>query len=187
MFRLLRDAGAVLVGVANQHESGMGTTGTISAYGRHANPWNPTHCPGGSSGGSAAAVAARLVAGSIGSDSGGSTRLPAAYCGVVGLKITYGSVPYDGYFGLGTTFSAPGALCRDAADTRLLTEAMLGRPLGPSDDDRLRVGVVDEPFWSDSDPAVAAACRQAIDAAGWDGLADRDRTSRAWRVPPRSG
>src|SRR5262249_34597442 len=74
-FRRLKEAGAVVVGVANQHELGMGTTGALSAYGAHGNPWDVTRCPGGSSGGSAAAVSARLVAGSLGSDSGGSTRL----------------------------------------------------------------------------------------------------------------
>ena len=88
VFRRLRDAGAVVVGVDNQHELGLGTTGRASPYGAAANPWNAAHCAGGSSSGSAAAVAARLVAGAVGSDSGGSTRLPAGWCGVVGLKVT---------------------------------------------------------------------------------------------------
>ena len=167
-FRALRDAGAVFVGVANQHELGMGSTGVASAYGRHGNPWNLDHCPGGSSGGSAAAVSARLVAGSLGSDSGGSSRLPAAYCGVVGLKVTYGSLAYDGYFGRGTTFSAPGTLTRDADDARLLTEALLARPLPAADATSFRVGVVDTPFWDDCDPAVVDACMSALDAASWN-------------------
>jgi Asp-tRNA(Asn)/Glu-tRNA(Gln) amidotransferase A subunit family amidase len=166
-FRRLRDAGAVVVGVANQHELGMGTTGTVSAYGPVGNPWNLTHCAGGSSGGSAAAVGARVVAASLGSDSGGSTRLPAAYCGVVGLKVTYRALPYDGYFGMGTTFSAPGAFGRDGADVRVLSEALLSRPLPPGDGRSLRVGVVVKPFWDDTDPAVADACRTALAAAGW--------------------
>ncbi|MEY2459903.1 MAG: aspartyl-tRNA(Asn)/glutamyl-tRNA(Gln) amidotransferase subunit, partial [Acidimicrobiaceae bacterium] len=155
-FRRLRDAGAVIVGVANQHEAGMGTTGTVSAYGVHRNPWNLDHCPGGSSGGSASAVAARLVAGSLGSDSGGSTRLPAAYCGVVGLKVTYRALPYDSYFGLGTTFSAPGAFGRDAGDARLVAEALLARPLIADPARQLRVGIVRDPYWSDCQPEVAA-------------------------------
>lgn len=166
-FRRLRDAGAVIVGVANQHELGMGTTGTASAYGAQRNPWHTDHCAGGSSGGSAAAVAARLVGGSVGSDSGGSTRLPAAYCGVVGLKVTYRSLPYDGYFGIGTTFSAPGAFGRDAGDTRLLAEALLDRPLR-ADAKALRVGAVRDPFWSDSTPDVAARAQDALTAAGWE-------------------
>src|SRR5205085_10910124 len=74
-FRRLRDAGAVIVGVANQHEAGMGTTGVVSAYGQHPNPWNVAHCPGGSSGGSAAPVAARLAAGRVAGGSGRCTRL----------------------------------------------------------------------------------------------------------------
>ena len=165
-FRRLRDAGAVIVGVANQHEAGMGTTGALSAYGAHGNPWQPEHCPGGSSGGSAAAVAARLVAGSVGSDSGGSTRIPAAYCGVVGLKVTYGALPYDGYFGMNTTFSAPGSFGRDAADARLVAEALLARPLLATASE-LRVGMVRDPFWTDSQRDVVARCEHALAVAGW--------------------
>jgi Asp-tRNA(Asn)/Glu-tRNA(Gln) amidotransferase A subunit family amidase len=167
VFRRLRDAGAVVVGVANQHEAGMGTTGIVSAYGVHRNPWNVEHCPGGSSGGSAAAVAARIVAGSVGSDSGGSTRLPAAYCGVVGLKVTYRALPYDGYFGLSTTFSAPGAFGRDAADARLIAEALLARPLTDEAIRELRVGVVRDPYWSDCRPEVTALAEHALAATGW--------------------
>ena len=166
-FRRLHDAGAVVVGVANQHELGMGSTGTTSAYGPMANPWDLAQCAGGSSGGSAAGVAARLVAASLASDSGGSTRLPAAYCGVVGLKLTYGSLPYDGYFGIGTTFSAPGVVSRDGADARLIAEALLDRKLPPGDGSRLRVGVVSHPFWDDVDPDVAGLCDTAVRAAGW--------------------
>ena len=75
-YRNLRDSGVVVVGIANQHELGLGSTGTQSAYGPMRNPWSPQNCAGGSSGGSAAAVSARLVAGSLASDSAGSTRLP---------------------------------------------------------------------------------------------------------------
>jgi len=167
-FRRLRDAGAVVVGIANQHELGMGTTGAISAYGPMGNPWNPATCAGGSSGGSAAAVSARLVAGSLASDSAGSTRLPASYCGVVGLKLTYGSVPYDGYFGASTTFSAPGVIARDARDARLLAEALLDRPLASSSGAPLRVGVVRTPFWDDVDPEIAVACESALRDAEWN-------------------
>jgi Asp-tRNA(Asn)/Glu-tRNA(Gln) amidotransferase A subunit family amidase len=165
-YRRLRDAGAVIIGVANQHEAGMGTTGAVSAYGAHGNPWQPDHCPGGSSGGSAAAVAARLVGGSVGSDSGGSTRIPAAFCGVVGLKVTYRALPYDGYFGMNTTFSAPGAFGRDAADARLVAEALLARALR-ADATELRVGIVREPFWTDSQRAVVERCEHALAATGW--------------------
>jgi Asp-tRNA(Asn)/Glu-tRNA(Gln) amidotransferase A subunit family amidase len=166
-YRRLRDAGAVVVGIANQHEMGMGTSGVYSAYGPMGNPWDPAHCAGGSSGGSAGAVAARLVAASLGSDSGGSTRVPASYCGVVGLKVTYGSLPYDGYFGALTSLSAPGVFARSGADARLLAEALLDRPLPGDLRAPLRVGVVREPFWNDVDPEVGAACDAALRASGW--------------------
>jgi Asp-tRNA(Asn)/Glu-tRNA(Gln) amidotransferase A subunit family amidase len=164
-FRALRDAGAVVVGVDNQHELGLGTTGRASAYGAAANPWNTAHCTGGSSSGSASGVAARLVGGAVGSDSGGSTRLPAGWCGVVGLKVTYGALPYDGYTGSNSTLSAPGAFGRDAADTRLLLEALLARPLPAADTAALRVGLVRRPYWEDVDPEVEAACAAALGAA----------------------
>jgi Asp-tRNA(Asn)/Glu-tRNA(Gln) amidotransferase A subunit family amidase len=166
-FRRLRDAGAVVVGVDNQHELGLGTTGIASAHGPVANPWNPAHVTGGSSSGSAAAVAARLVGGSLGSDSGGSTRLPAGWCGVVGLKVGYRSLPYDGYAGANSTLSGPGAFGRDTADARLLLEALLARPLPAGDGAALRVGIVRRPFWEDVDPEVGSACRDALDAAGF--------------------
>jgi Asp-tRNA(Asn)/Glu-tRNA(Gln) amidotransferase A subunit family amidase len=167
VFRRLRDAGAVIVGVDNQHELGFGTTGLVSAYGPSGNPWNPAHCSGGSSGGSAAAVGARMVAGSVGSDSGGSTRLPAGWCGVVGLKLTYGAVPYDGYPGANSTLSSPGAFGRDSADARLMAAALLDRALPSGDGSTLRVGLVRNPFWDDVDPEVVRACESALDAAGF--------------------
>lgn len=165
-FRRLRDAGAVIVGVANQHEFGVGTTGDHSAYGRVANPWNLAHSPGGSSSGSAAAVAAGFVGASLASDSGGSTRLPSAYCGVLGLKVTYGALPYDGYFGAQTTFSAPGVIARDARDARALAEALLARPLERVDVKGLRVGVL-APYWDNVEVGVRARCEEALAATGW--------------------
>lgn len=166
-YRNLRDAGVIVVGVANQHEFGTGTTGTLSAYGPMHNPWNVDRCAGGSSGGSAAAVSARLVAGSLGSDSGGSTRLPSAYCGVVGLKLTYGAVPYDGYFGLATTFSSPGVVTRDGGDARMLAAALLQRPLAQQSGSGIRIGLVRDPFWNDADAEVTAAAEEALRVAGW--------------------
>jgi Asp-tRNA(Asn)/Glu-tRNA(Gln) amidotransferase A subunit family amidase len=165
VFRRLRDAGAVVVGVDNQHELGFGTTGLVSAYGPSGNPWNPAHCSGGSSGGSAAAVGARLVGGAVGSDSGGSTRLPAGWSGVVGLKLTYGALPYDGYPGANSTLSSPGVFGRDSGDARLMAEALLARTLPVGDGAALKVGVVRTPFWDDLDPEVAEACRNALEAA----------------------
>lgn len=167
LFRRLRDAGAVVAGIANQHAIGWGTTGHVSVYGAQGNPWRPDHSAGGSSGGSAAAVAARIVAGSVGSDSGGSARIPAAYCGVVGLKLTYGGVPRDGYTGAQTSLSAWGTLTRDAGDARLLAQVIADRPMPSGDGAGLRIGVVRAPYWDDSDPAVADACEQALALAGW--------------------
>lgn len=161
MFRRLRDAGAVVVGVANQHELGMGATGALSVYGPCRNPRSLEHCAGGSSSGSAAGVGAHVVAGSVGSDSGGSTRIPAAFCGVLGLKLTYRSVPTDGYLGRSTSFSAPGTFARDVDDLRLLTEAVLARRLA-RDESPLRVGLVVDPFWLDLDPSIEQCCRRAL-------------------------
>jgi aspartyl-tRNA(Asn)/glutamyl-tRNA(Gln) amidotransferase subunit A len=168
VFKRLRDAGAVIVGVAQQHELGMGTTGRASVWGPARNPHDVARCAGGSSGGSASAVAARLVAGSIGSDSGGSTRIPAAYCGVVGLKTTWGSVPRAGYTGGVSTFSAAGAFARDAADARLLSEVLAARALPAGDAGGLRCGIVRAPFWEDLDPEVEARCHDALAATGWE-------------------
>jgi Asp-tRNA(Asn)/Glu-tRNA(Gln) amidotransferase A subunit family amidase len=166
-FRRLRDAGAVIAGVDNMHELGLGTTGRASAYGPARNPYAPDHCAGGSSSGSAAAVAGRLIGGALGSDSGGSTRLPAGWSGVVGLKVTYGALPYDGYTGANSTMSAPGAFGRDVADVRLLAEALLQRPLRRSDDPSSpNVGLVRHPYWEDIDDEVLAACDHALSVAG---------------------
>src|SRR3954469_4291706 len=167
VYRLLRDAGAVIVGVTNMHYWGGGSTGHVSAYGPVGNPWNSDHCGGGSSGGSAAAVGARLVAGAVGTDGGGSIRLPAAYCGVTGLKGTHGAVPRDGYTHRFSSLGAAGPMCRDAADARLLGEVLFQRVLQPGGGAGISVGIVRDPFWTDLDPEVEGACREAIDAAGW--------------------
>lgn len=163
VYRRLRDAGAVIVGVTNMHEHGAGSTGHISAYGPVGNPWNPAHCGGGSSGGSAAAVGARLVAGAVGTDGGGSIRYPAAYCGITGLKLTWGLVPSDGYTHAYSSMSATGPMTRDAADARLLAEALVGRPLERQRGQRLRLGIVPA-LWDDVDPDVAELCQAGVDA-----------------------
>lgn len=167
VYRVLERAGAVIVGVTNMHYWGGGSTGHVSAYGPVGNPWNVEHCGGGSSGGSAAATGARLVAGAVGTDGGGSVRLPAAYCGVTGLKGTWGATPRDGYTHGFSSLSTGGPLARDAADARLLAEVLFGTTLPPSDPTALRVGIVRRPFWEDIDPEIEAACRQALEAAGW--------------------
>ncbi|HKP92191.1 MAG TPA: amidase [Thermoleophilaceae bacterium] len=167
VFRAMRDAGAVVVGHTNTHFWGGGSTGHVSAYGPVGNPWDVRHCGGGSSGGSAASVGARLVAGSIGADGGGSIRLPGAYCGVTGLKSTFGAVSSDGYTHPYASVDAHGVFCRDAGDARLLASALLGSDLPAGDGAGLRVAVVPEPFWTDLDPEVERACRDALGASGW--------------------
>jgi Asp-tRNA(Asn)/Glu-tRNA(Gln) amidotransferase A subunit family amidase len=167
IYRRLRDAGAVIVGVTNMHFWGGGSTGHVSAYGPVGNPWSVDHCGGGSSGGSAAAVGARLVAAAVGTDGGGSVRLPAAYCGVTGLKGTFGRSERDGYTHRFSSLGEVGPLARDAADARLFAEVLLGRVMRPGDGAGLRVGIVRSPFWHDLDPEVERACEEALAAAGW--------------------
>jgi Asp-tRNA(Asn)/Glu-tRNA(Gln) amidotransferase A subunit family amidase len=164
-YRALRDAGATIVGVGNMHELGAGSTGNISVYGPAHNPWNPERCPGGSSSGPAAAVAARLVAGAVGADGVGSIRYPAAYCGLTGLKPTFGRAAMDGHHmaAISTTIVS-GPLCADAADTRLLGSVLFGERLSAGDASGLRIGIVRGAVTDDVAPAVQDACEEAIRA-----------------------
>ncbi|HEY5942790.1 MAG TPA: amidase [Solirubrobacterales bacterium] len=163
-YRALRDAGAVIVGVGNMHELGAGSTGNISVYGPAHNPWQTDRCPGGSSSGPAAAVAGGLVAGAVGADGVGSIRYPAAYCGLTGLKPTFGRSAMAGHHmaGVSTTIVS-GALCADAADSRLLDSALFGEELRAGDASGLRIGVVAGEVSDDVDPAVREACEAAIE------------------------
>ncbi|MEX2448300.1 MAG: amidase [Solirubrobacterales bacterium] len=164
-YRALRDAGAVVVGVGNMHELGAGSTGNVSVYGPARNPWDTGRCPGGSSSGSAAAVAARLVAGAVGADGLGSVRFPAAYCGLTGLKPTFGRIPLDGHHMAPVTETiVAGPLCADAADCRLLGAALCGEELPAGDAAGLRIGVVRASVSEDVDPEVGEACEAAIEA-----------------------
>jgi aspartyl-tRNA(Asn)/glutamyl-tRNA(Gln) amidotransferase subunit A len=163
-YRALRDAGAVIVGVANMHEYGAGSTGHISAYGPARNPWDTARCPGGSSSGPGAAVAARLVAGAVGADGVGSIRYPAAYCGLTGLKPTFGRSTMVGHHVPQTTTIVSGPLCRDAADCRLLGGVLFGEVLESRDPGGLRIGVVPGELWDDCVPDVVSACREAVEA-----------------------
>lgn len=167
VFRRLRDAGAVVVAATNMHLYGAGTTGAVSAHGPARNPWDPARCAGGSSGGAAAGVAARIVAAAVGTDAGGSIRIPAAYCGITGLKPTFGKVAVDGYTHGYSTMGAVGPLARDAADTRLLANALYGEELLCETAPPLRAGIVGSPFWDDLDPEVGDACSEVLAAAGW--------------------
>ncbi len=163
-YRALRDAGAVIVGVANMHEYGAGSTGHISVYGPTRNPWDTERCPGGSSSGPAAAVAARMVSGAVGADGVGSIRYPAAYCGLAGLKPTFGRSTMQGHHVVQTTTIVSGPLCRDAADCRLLGGVLFGEVLTSREPEALRIGVVPGELWEDCDREIVEACRAAVEA-----------------------
>ncbi len=164
-YRALRDAGAVIVGVANMHELGASSTGNTSVYGPARNPWNTERCPGGSSSGPAAAVSARLVAGSVGADGIGSIRFPAAYCGLTGLKPTFGRSAMAGHHMAGSSSTiVSGPLCADAADSRLLGSALFGEELAAGDAAGLRIGVIRDTVSEDASPEVREACEAAIAA-----------------------
>ena len=122
--RRLKAAGAVLLGKLNLHEFAYGGSGTIGHFGPARNPWNPAHITGGSSSGSAAAVAAGLCYGAIGTDTAGSIRLPAACCGIVGLKPTYGLVSTRGIIPLSWTLDHAGPMARTAADAAIVLQAI---------------------------------------------------------------
>lgn len=125
--RKLQAAGASLLGKTNQDEFAMGSSNENSAYGPVLNPWDRTRVPGGSSGGSAAAVAAGLAPWALGTDTGGSIRQPAALCGIVGLKPTYGSVSRYGMIAFASSLDQAGPLTRDVTDAALLLRYMVGR------------------------------------------------------------
>jgi aspartyl-tRNA(Asn)/glutamyl-tRNA(Gln) amidotransferase subunit A len=124
--RRLADAGARVLGKTNMDEFAMGSSNENSAYGPVRNPWDPERVPGGSSGGSAAAVAGRLAPCAIGTDTGGSIRQPAALCGIVGLKPTYGAISRYGMIAFASSLDQCGPLTRDVTDAALLLRVMQG-------------------------------------------------------------
>ena len=170
----LRDAGAVIVGKTNTHELAYG----VSCPASH-NPWNPRRMTGGSSGGSAASLAARQVFGALGTDTGGSVRIPSNCCGTTGIKTTQGAVPRDGVHLISWTYDTIGPMARTAADCRVLLEVIAGpsrldpystkTPLAPAEaPEALVLGVPDEGFFDgfDTDPEVRAVLDEAVDVIG---------------------
>jgi aspartyl-tRNA(Asn)/glutamyl-tRNA(Gln) amidotransferase subunit A len=163
----LKGAGAVLLGKANLHECAFGGTSVPSHFGAVHNPWDPNRIAGGSSGGSAAAVAAGLCFGALGTDTAASIRHPAAYCGVVGLKATFGRVSTRGVMPLSWSLDHVGPICRCVSDAAALLE-------GIAEDDPqtepvnietagLRIGVVRHPYFDQLDGDIEAAVNAAIE------------------------
>jgi len=176
----LREQGYFLLGKTNLDEFAMGSSTENSAFGPSRNPWNLAHVPGGSSGGSAAAVAADECVAALGSDTGGSIRQPAALCGVVGLKPTYGRVSRYGLVAFASSLDQIGPITKDVADAAVLLNAIAGHdPLDSTSADvpvpdytrvfkkkdlkKLRVGVPQQYFAEGLDPEVDAAVRAAIE------------------------
>jgi Asp-tRNA(Asn)/Glu-tRNA(Gln) amidotransferase A subunit family amidase len=165
----LLGAGALPLLVTNMHQLGMGISGEVSAYGRTANPWDPDRWAGGSSGGSAVAVAAGYVPLAIGTDGGGSIRIPAAWCGVTGLKLTWDAVPTKGLTCRGSSMTAIGTIARDAADCRAGAEALTGRALAGDLPRRLRIGVLRGPEWSNVTGPAQRRFEDALELLEADG------------------
>ena len=161
----LRAAGAVFVGKTNLHEFALGTTNEDSAYGPVHHPLDHSRSPGGSSGGSAAAILSEMCYASIGSDTGGSIRIPSAACGLVGLKPAFGEIPIDGVVPLSRTFDHIGPLCRSVEDTAILHQTLAGEsrpaPVTARELRGLRLGVPRAYFFTLLDPEIAARFEEA--------------------------
>jgi aspartyl-tRNA(Asn)/glutamyl-tRNA(Gln) amidotransferase subunit A len=174
--RKLRRAGAIVLGKTNLHEFAYGVTSENPHYGAVRNPWKTDRISGGSSGGSAVAVAAGLCAAAIGTDTGGSIRIPSGLCGVVGLKPTFGRVSVHGVFPLAASFDHVGAIARSAVDAALMLECIAGRdPLDPTSlarteksfrstlkRRRVLLGRPKEHFWVNMDPEVRRITETAV-------------------------
>ncbi|WP_212907691.1 amidase [Streptomyces sp. TS71-3] len=164
--RRLRAGGAVVVGKTTTHEFAYGPTGDRSATGPSRNPLDPACISGGSSGGSAAAVAAGIVPLALGTDTGGSVRIPAALCGVSGFKPAYGAVPTGGVFPVSASLDHVGVLARTPEDCRLGYEVLAGTAVGERPDPRTaRVGWLAPAAFTAIDPEVVCVARAAVDGS----------------------
>ena len=166
----LKSAGGVLLGKTNMHEFAYGVTNENPHYGDVHNPWDPTRVSGGSSGGSAVALAAGAGFGSVGTDTGGSIRVPASLCGVVGLKPTYGLVSCEGVTPLSWSLDHVGPMARSVEDLAVFFEVMAGvggaslatKP--ETADSPWRIGVFREPFFDGLDPEVSDSVESLLRA-----------------------
>jgi aspartyl-tRNA(Asn)/glutamyl-tRNA(Gln) amidotransferase subunit A len=162
----LRAAGGIVLGKLNLHEFAYGALTTSPHFGPALNPWAPDRVCGGSSGGSGAAAAADLAAATLGTDTGGSIRIPSAFCGVTGLRPSIGLVSNRGVFPVSWTFDTVGPMARSAEDCALLLDAIAGtRTEVGGGVEGLRIGVVEE-LLAQSEPAVAAATETALAMLG---------------------
>ncbi|WP_428102871.1 amidase [Candidatus Rariloculus sp.] len=192
VYRRLKDAGAILLGKLNLHEFAYGGTSTITHFGPVHNPWSLDHIPGGSSGGSAAAVAARLCPGALGTDTLASIRQPAAFCGVVGLKATHGLASIRGIVPISETLDHVGPLCRSVEDAALMLQAIAGYdPRDPvsiraelpsyasalnTQTGTLRIGLPRDPYYLRLDPEIERAMATALEVLGGLSAGFRDVT-----------
>jgi aspartyl-tRNA(Asn)/glutamyl-tRNA(Gln) amidotransferase subunit A len=176
----LKEAGAIIFGKTNLHEFAYGVTTANPWWGVARNPHDPTRSPGGSSGGSAIAVVAGLCAGALGSDTGGSIRVPASLCGCVGLKPTFGAIPLEGTVPLGWSLDHAGPLARTVADAALLLDVLTcfdaGRHANRRSTRGLRVGVLKGPIVQKVQPRVSQQVDAAVTALRRRGLRVREVT-----------
>ena len=169
----LREAGAISIGKTNLHEFALGTTSEDSAFGVVRNPLDLTRSAGGSSGGAAVAVATGMGLAAIGSDTGGSIRIPSACCGIVGLKPSFGEVPIDGVVALSKSFDHVGPLAQSVQDAAIMWAALTGRPLpppGPATAAGLRLCTLDGYFDSPLASEVRTAFNRALALLGSAGV-----------------
>ncbi|MBW3505622.1 amidase [Pseudomonas sp. NKUCC02_KPG] len=169
----LREAGAVIVGKTLTHEFAYGPTGDRSLQGAARNPWDARCITGGSSAGSAAAVASGMVPLALGTDTGGSIRIPAALCGAVGFKPSFASVPLDGIFPLSSSLDHVGPIASSVEDARLLFEVIAGRPVAKAPDvHSLRVGWITSGSFGPVDAEVGRQVYQVAQQLFGNGLQD---------------